>query len=54
MPNHGQDATFEKLAKGDENIVVTVDDLEGGEQFANLPQDDRELWTNTFLEVKAS
>jgi spermidine/putrescine transport system substrate-binding protein len=54
MPNVGQDETFEKLAKGDPNIVVTVDDLEGGEQFANLPQDDRELWTNTFLEVKAS
>jgi spermidine/putrescine transport system substrate-binding protein len=54
MPNVGQDETFEKLAKGDPNIVVTVDDLENGEQFANLPQEDRELWTNTFLEVKAS
>ena len=54
MPNHGQDETFDELAKGDPNIVVTVDDLEGGEQFANLPQEDRELWTNTFLEVKAS
>jgi spermidine/putrescine transport system substrate-binding protein len=54
MPNQGQDETFEELAKGDPNIVVTVDDLEGGEQFANLPQDERELWTNTFLEVKAS
>jgi spermidine/putrescine transport system substrate-binding protein len=54
MPNQGQDETFEELAKGDPNIVVTVDDLEGGDQFANLPQEDRELWTNTFLEVKAS
>jgi spermidine/putrescine transport system substrate-binding protein len=54
MPNQGQDETFEELAKGDPNIVVTIDDLEGGEQFANLPQEDRELWTNTFLEVKAS
>jgi spermidine/putrescine transport system substrate-binding protein len=54
MPNVGQDETFAELAKGDPNIVVTVDDLEGGEQFANLPQEDRELWTNTFLEVKAS
>jgi spermidine/putrescine transport system substrate-binding protein len=54
MPNRGQDETFAELAKGDENIVVTTDDLEGGEQFANLPQADRELWTDTFLEVKAS
>jgi spermidine/putrescine transport system substrate-binding protein len=54
MPNRGQDETFAELAKGDPNIVVTIDDLEGGEQFANLPQEDRELWTNTFLEVKAS
>ena len=54
MPNRGQDQTFADLAKGDPNIVVTTEDLEGGEQFANLPQEDRELWTNTFLEVKAS
>jgi spermidine/putrescine transport system substrate-binding protein len=54
MPNRGQDQTFADLAKDDPNIVVTIDDLEGGEQFANLPQEDRELWTNTFLEVKAS
>jgi spermidine/putrescine transport system substrate-binding protein len=54
MPNRGQDEAFEELAKGDPNIVVTVDDLENGDQFANLPQDDRELWTNTFLEVKAA
>jgi spermidine/putrescine transport system substrate-binding protein len=54
MPNRGQDQTFADLAKDDPNIVVTIDDLEGGDQFANLPQEDRELWTNTFLEVKAS
>jgi spermidine/putrescine transport system substrate-binding protein len=54
MPNHGQDQTFAELAKGDPNIVVTIDDLEGGDQFANLPQPDRELWTTTWTEVKAS
>jgi spermidine/putrescine transport system substrate-binding protein len=54
MPNVGQDETFAKLAKGDPNIVVTVEDLETGDQFANLPQEERELWTNTFLDVKAS
>ncbi len=53
MPNRGQDQTFADLAKDDPNIVVTIDDLEGGDQFANLPQEDRELWTDTFLEVKA-
>ncbi|MGH2589963.1 MAG: polyamine ABC transporter substrate-binding protein, partial [Actinomycetota bacterium] len=54
MPNRGQDQTFADLAKGDPNIVVTTDDLEGGDQFANLEQTERELWTNTWLEVKAS
>ena len=53
MPNRGQDQTFSDLAKGDPNIVVTTEDLERGDQFANLPQTDRELWTNTWLEVKA-
>ena len=37
MPNRGQDQTFADLAKDDPNIVVTIDDLEGGDQFANLP-----------------
>jgi spermidine/putrescine transport system substrate-binding protein len=54
MPNKGQDQTFADLAKGDPNIVVTVEDLENGDQFANLAQEERELWTNTWLEVKAS
>jgi spermidine/putrescine transport system substrate-binding protein len=54
MPNKGQDQTFADLAKGDPEIVVTTEDLESGDQFANLEQQDRELWTNTWLEVKAS
>jgi len=53
MPNRGQDQTFADLAKGDPNIVVTTEDLESGDQFANLEQTERELWTNTWLEVKA-
>lgn len=54
MPNRGQDQTFADLAKGDPQIVVTTEDLESGDQFANLEQTERELWTNTWLEVKAS
>jgi len=54
MPNKGQDQTFADLAKGDPEIVVTTDDLESGDQFANLTQTEREQWTNTWLEVKAS
>lgn len=53
MPNRGQEEAFAELAKGDPNIVVTVEDLERGDQFANLSQSERELWTDTFLEVKA-
>ncbi len=37
MPNRGQDQAFAELAKGDPQIVVTAEDLESGDQFANLP-----------------
>ena len=54
MPNRARTRRSKSWPRATSNIVVTVDDLEGGDQFANLPQEDRELWTNTFLEVKAS
>jgi hypothetical protein len=54
MPNKGQDQTFQDLAMGDPEIVVTTDDLESGDQFEPLDPNERVLWTNAWLEVKAS
>ncbi len=53
MPNRGADLAFEEIAKGDPAIVVTPEDLETGEQFANLDDEQRRLWDRTWLEVKA-
>ena len=53
MPNRGADQAFEEIAKDDPNIVVTPQDLESGDQFANLPDAERKLWDRTWVEVKA-
>ena len=53
MPNTGADQAFAEVAKDDPNIVVTPQDLEGGDQFANLPDVERRLWDRTWVEVKA-
>jgi spermidine/putrescine transport system substrate-binding protein len=54
MPNHGADETFDKMAQGDPNIVVTTDDLTKKLQYANLPEPDRQLWDRTWTEVQVS
>jgi spermidine/putrescine transport system substrate-binding protein len=54
MPNTGADEAFAELVKDDPTIQVTVEDLEKGDQFANLPQEDRELWNRIWTEVKAA
>ena len=53
MPNSGADQAFAEIAKDDPNIVVTPQDLENGDQFANLPDAERRLWDRTWVEVKA-
>jgi spermidine/putrescine transport system substrate-binding protein len=53
MPYKGPDATFAGLVKDDPGIDVTVDDLQNGQQYANLGTDGRRLWDQTWTEIKA-
>jgi spermidine/putrescine transport system substrate-binding protein len=53
MPNRGADQAFAEIAKDDPNIVVTTEDLDRGDQFANLTEEERQLWDRTWVEVKA-
>ena len=55
MPNHGRYETFDELAKGDPTSSSPPTISRGATSSRNLPQDDRELWTNTFwTAVKAA
>ena len=38
----------------DDTLQVTIEDLDKGQQFANLEGDDREAWDRTWTEVKAA
>ena len=53
MPYTGPDETFAALVKDDPSINVTVEDLEGGQQFGNLGAQGRRLWDQTWTEIKA-
>ena len=53
MPYTGPDETFAGLVKDDPSINVTVEDLESGQQFANLGTEGRRLWDQTWTEIKA-
>jgi spermidine/putrescine transport system substrate-binding protein len=53
MPNRGADSAFAEVAKDDPNIEVTPEDIETGHEFANLAEDERQLWDQTWVEVKA-
>jgi spermidine/putrescine transport system substrate-binding protein len=53
MPNKGADTAFAEIAKGDPNIEVTPEDIQTGHEFANLEEQDRILWDQTWVEVKA-
>jgi spermidine/putrescine transport system substrate-binding protein len=54
MPYTGPDETFAALVKDDPAINVTVEDLEGGQQFENLGAEGRRLWDQTWTEIKAA
>ena len=53
MPYEGPDATFAELVKDDPAIDVTVDDLENGQQYANLGARGRRAWDEAWTEIKA-
>jgi len=54
MPTENSQKAYEELVKGEPSLQVGVEDLETGEQFANLEGEDRELWDRTWTEVKAA
>jgi spermidine/putrescine transport system substrate-binding protein len=53
MPYKGPDETFAGLVKDDPAIDVTVDDLENGQQYANLGAQGRRAWDEAWTEIKA-
>ena len=54
MPYEGPDATFAALVKDDPEIDVTIEDLENGQQFANLGAAGRRTWDQAWTEIKAA
>ena len=50
----GAQEAFSALVKEDPSIEVTVDDLEGGDEFENLKGEGRRAWDRVWSEVKAS
>ncbi|HYH89840.1 MAG TPA: spermidine/putrescine ABC transporter substrate-binding protein [Solirubrobacteraceae bacterium] len=54
MPYEGPDATFAALVKDDPEIDVTIEDLENGQQFANLGAAGRRTWDRAWTEIKAA
>jgi spermidine/putrescine transport system substrate-binding protein len=53
MPVVGSEPAFAELASGDPAIEVTVEDLEKGSQFRELPAADKRKWDRVWTEVKA-
>jgi hypothetical protein len=53
MPYTGPDETFAGLVEDDPSINVTVDDLENGQQFANLGVQGRRTWDEAWTEIQA-
>ncbi len=54
MPTKSTEKPYADLVKGEPELQVTVEDLEAGQQFANLEGQEREDWDRTWTEVKAS
>ncbi len=54
MPTKSSEKPYAALVKDEPELQITVDDLEGGQEFANLEGQARENWDRTWTEVKAS
>lgn len=54
MPTNSATKPYAELTKDEPELQVSVDDLEKGQQFANLEGSDREAWDRTWTEVKAA
>jgi spermidine/putrescine transport system substrate-binding protein len=53
MPIKGTEDAFAKLASDDPEIQITTEDLAKGQQFRELPRDDKAAWDRIWTEVKA-
>jgi len=53
MPTDSATKPYAKLTDGEPELQVTVDDLEKGQQFANLEGEERAAWDRTWIEIKA-
>jgi spermidine/putrescine transport system substrate-binding protein len=54
MPTKSSEKPYADLVAGEPELQITVDDLEAGQEFANLEGQAREDWDRTWTEVKAS
>ena len=54
MPTESSAKPYAELTKNEPELQVTIEDLDKGQQFANLEGDDREAWDRTWTEVKAA
>ena len=54
MPTASSEKPYAALVEGEPELQLSVEDLESGEQFANLEGSDREAWDRVWTEVKAS
>ena len=50
----GAEDAFAKITKDDPSVNITVEDVQNGEQFANLTGQDKVLWDRAWTEVKAA
>lgn len=54
MPTQSSEKPYADLVKDEPELQVTVADLEGGQQFADLEGEARENWDRVWTEVKAA
>jgi spermidine/putrescine transport system substrate-binding protein len=54
MPTQSSTKPYAELTRNDPQLQVTIEDLDKGQQFANLEGADREAWDRAWTEVKAS
>jgi spermidine/putrescine transport system substrate-binding protein len=54
MPTKSSEKPYAKLVADEPELQITVDDIEAGQEFANLEGQAREDWDRTWTEVKAS
>lgn len=54
MPTKSSEKAYGDLVKDEPELQVTVEDLESGQEFANLEGQEREDWDRVWTEVKAA